>query len=265
MPPDSDGQSNSEFDARGDPAAFVRANTAVESPPLIPEIRLHLANEVVPIWEASEAALAEKDLPPPFWAFAWAGGQALARYVLDRPELVAGRRVLDFAAGSGIQGIAAAKAGARAVTASEIDPFAATAIHLNAALNQVRVEVEPRDLLDEKAASWDVVLAGDVCYERPMAERVAHWLARLAAGGTLVLLGDPGRNFLPREVLEPQTTYRVETGRELEDSDWRDTTVWRMRRASAGFAGVVLSPPVARGCLVSPSSRPLPKTAPGVN
>jgi predicted nicotinamide N-methyase len=206
----------------------VAANTAIEAPPLVPEIRLHLASEMLPFWEANEEELARQGLLAPFWAFAWAGGQALARYVLDNPDLVAGRQVLDFAAGSGLQGIAAAKAGAARVEASEIDPFAAAAIGLNAVLNGVEIEVMLEDLVDAPLA-WDVVLAGDVCYERPMAGRVAGWLARLAAGGALVLLGDPGRTYLPRGGLERLSAYGVKTSRELEDTDLRNAVVWRVR------------------------------------
>ena len=214
--------------ADADPAAFVLANTALEAPPLVPEIRLHLASEVVPLWQATEEQLTEQGLPPPYWAFAWAGGQALARYLLDHPGTVAGKRVLDFAAGSGLQGIAAARAGAAAVEAAEIDAFAAAAIRLNAALNGVEMAVTERDLIGARAGPWDVVLAGDVCYERPMAETVWAWLRALAGDGVLVLLGDPGRTYLPKSGLERVIAYAVETSRELEDSDVRNAVVWRV-------------------------------------
>ena len=180
-----------------DPADFVRRNTAIAAPPLVPEIRLHLATEVTPIWQATEQTLARSALPPPFWAFAWAGGQALARYLLDHPEAVAGRAVLDFGAGSGLVAIAAAKAGAAAVTAAEIDPFAAAAIAANAVLNGVAIEVVTTDLLDGDKRFWKLVTAGDVCYEQPMAERALHWLRVLAGRGSTVLLGDPHRAYLP--------------------------------------------------------------------
>ncbi len=209
--------------------AFVRANTAVAVPPLTPEIRLHLASEVVPLWEASEEELAAQGLPPPFWAFAWPGGQALARYILDHPQTVAGQRVLDFAAGSGLQAIAAALAGAARIEAGEIDPFAGAAIRLNAALNGVALEVMLDDLVGRDDGRWDVVLAGDVFYERPMAERVEPWLRRLAARGTLVLLGDPGRSYLPRNGLERLIAYSVKTSRDLEATDVRNTVVWRLQ------------------------------------
>lgn len=211
-----------------DPDSFVRDNTALEHPPLVPELKLHLASEVVPLWQSTEAELAESGLPPPFWAFAWAGGQALARYLLDHPETVAGRRVLDFAAGSGIQGIAALKAGAKRVEASEIDRFAAAALRLNAAANAVELEILESNVVGNEGADWEVVLAGDVCYERPMAESVIAWLRRLATGGATVLMGDPGRTYLPKEGLEKIVSYGVKTSRELEDTDLRHAVVWRV-------------------------------------
>ena len=210
--------------------AFVTANTAIETPPLTPEIKLHLASEVVPLWQATEAELEAMGLPPPYWAFAWAGGQALSRYLLDNPDVVAGKRVLDFAAGSGLQGIAAAKTGAAKVQASEIDPFALAVIGLNARLNGVEIETLEEDQIGRLDGGWEVVLAGDVCYERPMAERVFKWLTALADQGVTVLLGDPGRTYLPKQGLEKITQYAVETSRELEDTDVRRTIVWRVLR-----------------------------------
>ncbi len=215
-------------EAGRDRAAFIRANTAVEAPPLTPEIRLWLANEAIPLWEAGEAELAATGLPPPFWAFAWAGGQALARYLLDHTDEVAGKRVLDFAAGSGLQAIAAAKAGAAEVTASEVDPFATTAIRLNAALNGVEIAVVEGDVIDRERTDWDLVLAGDVFYERDLAARVEPWLRRLAGDGIRVLVGDPGRGFLPKAGLERVIAYAVKTDRALEDTDLRNAVVWRL-------------------------------------
>jgi len=206
---------------------FVRTNTAVEVPPLIPEIRLYLANEVVPLWQATEVDLDALGVPPPYWAFAWAGGQALARYVLDSPEIVAGRTVLDFASGSGLAAIAAAMAGAETVTATDIGPYASAAIGLNAALNGVSVEVATGDMIGSRGP-WDVVLAGDICYERPAAERITAWLRGLVTQDCLVLLGDPGRTYLPRQGLERLIAYGVKTSRELEDSDLRNAVVWRV-------------------------------------
>jgi predicted nicotinamide N-methyase len=211
-----------------DPAIFIRRNTAIAAPPLVPEIRLHLATEITPIWQATEETLARSALPPPFWAFAWAGGQALARYLLDYPEVVAGRSVLDFGAGSGLVAIAAAKAGAACALAAEIDHFAAAAIVANAALNEVAIAVTTTDVLDTVEPGWEVVTAGDVCYERPMADRVTAWLRVLAARGSLVLLGDPGRAYLPRQAMHARARYRVSTSRELEDRDSRDGVVWEI-------------------------------------
>jgi len=214
--------------ARRDPAAFVRANTTVETTVLVPELKLHLATTLVPLWEASEAELERQGVPPPYWAFAWAGGQALARYLLDHPALVAGRRVLDFGSGSGLQGLAAARAGAASVLSLDIDPFACAAIRLNAGLNALTLTVSDADLVGVANPGWDLVLAGDVCYERPMAERVEAWLRRLAGEGTPVLLGDPGRTYLPRQGLERLAGYAVKTTREIEDSDLRNAVVWRL-------------------------------------
>ncbi len=209
-----------------DPADLIRKNTAPEQAPLIPEITLSLATELVPLWHATEADLAALGLPPPYWAFAWAGGQAIARYILDNPEIVAGKRVLDFASGSGIVAIAAAKSGAAQVTASDIDPYAVAAIAYNAAANDVTVTAIGRDLIDERG-HWDVVLAGDICYERPLAERVEAWLRLLSESGVTVLMGDPGRTYLPKQGLEWVIRYAVKTTRELEDTDVRNAVVWQ--------------------------------------
>lgn len=211
-----------------DPALFVRSNTAIVAPPLVPEIRLHLATEITPIWQATEESLARGAVPPPFWAFAWAGGQALARYLLDRPETVAGRFVFDFGSGSGLVAIAAAKAGARSVVAAEIDHFAVAAISANASLNRVAVAVTIADPIDTADPRWEIVTAGDVCYERDMTDRLVPWLRSLAGDGCLVLLGDPGRAYLPTDGLRRLASYTVPTSRELEDSTARDGVVWRV-------------------------------------
>ncbi|HEY1432938.1 MAG TPA: 50S ribosomal protein L11 methyltransferase [Stellaceae bacterium] len=211
-----------------DPALFVRRNTAIAAPPLVPEIRLHLATEITPIWQATEESLARSAVPPPYWAFAWAGGQALARYILDYPTEVAGRFVLDFGAGSGLVAIAAAKARAAGVLATEIDHFAAAAIAMNATLNDVAVTVTMADLIDTANPRWEVIAAGDVCYEQPMAARVSRWLTALARRGSLVLLGDPGRAYLPANGLRERARYVVPTSRELEDRDTRDGVVWQV-------------------------------------
>ncbi|MDA0704631.1 MAG: 50S ribosomal protein L11 methyltransferase [Proteobacteria bacterium] len=208
--------------------AFVRKNTAVARPPLVPEIALYQATEITPIWHATESFLEELGLEPPFWAFAWAGGQALARHLLDHPDLVRGKRVLDFAAGSGLAGIAALMAGAARVEAVEIDAYAAAAIRLNAALNGVSLEISLDDIVDAPNPGWDVVLAGDVCYERAMAGRVFPWLRRLAGDGALVLMGDPNRTYLPKDGLTPIARYAVETTRAIEDTDVRNAVVWQI-------------------------------------
>jgi predicted nicotinamide N-methyase len=207
--------------------AFVRAQTALAGIPFLPEIRLHLATEVTPLWQATEATLEAPALPPPYWAFAWVGGQALARHILDHPQLVRGMRVLDFAAGSGVAGIAAALGGAAAVTASEIDPLALAALALNAAANGVELIISDEDFTNAEPGAWDVILAGDVCYERPMAERVAPWLSRAAARGITVLVGDPGRAYLPKQGLAPLARYAVPTTRELEDRENREVLIYR--------------------------------------
>ncbi|HVA14572.1 MAG TPA: methyltransferase [Stellaceae bacterium] len=208
-------------------AAFVRVNTAIETPSLVPEIKLHLASAVTPLWHATEAILAQTQLPPPYWAFAWPGGQALARHLLDHPELVAGKTVLDFGAGSGIVSIAAKKAAASRIVAAEIDRFAVAAISLNAALNDVAVDIESADAIGS-AGDWDVILVGDMCYERPLADRLVPWLRGLAARGAIVLLGDPGRAYLPEEGLSEIARYAVPTSLDLEDRTIRETAIWRL-------------------------------------
>lgn len=218
-------------DSIADRRRFIAENTAVIAPPHTPEIRLHLAVEAIELWHKTEEDLGALGLPPPFWAFAWAGGQALARYILDRPELVAGRRVFDFASGSGIVAIASAMAGAASVTASDIDVFALEAITLNAGLNGVTIETRSSDAIGRLDLAADVVLAGDVCYEQPMAGRVTDWLAALAAGGRQVLIGDPGRSYLPREQLESLAVYEIPVSRALEDSEVKRTSVWRFPAA----------------------------------
>jgi predicted nicotinamide N-methyase len=213
-----------------DRAGFIRAETRLRPVPHAPEISLHVADEATALWARTEEELGAIGLPPPFWAFAWAGGQALARYVLDHPEIITGRRVLDFASGSGLVAIAAAMAGAARVEAAEIDAFAAEAIGINAAANGVegRIDVVLADVIDEDRG-WDAVLAGDICYERSVAERVARWLKALEARGATVLIGDPGRTYLPLGDLEAIATYAVPTTRELEDLEIKKSSVWRFK------------------------------------
>jgi predicted nicotinamide N-methyase len=213
-----------------DPGPFIRAHTRLLPVPHAPEISLHVADEATALWQKTEDELGEIGLPPPFWAFAWAGGQALSRYVLDHPEVVAGRRVLDFASGSGLVAIAAIKAGALHVTASEIDGFAAEAIRINAVANGVerQIEVTLADVIDSDHG-WDTVLAGDICYQQDIALKVSAWLKRLSLRGATVLIGDPRRSYLPRTELIEIATYRVPTTRALEDAEIKTSSVWRFR------------------------------------
>ncbi|MFL5295002.1 MAG: class I SAM-dependent methyltransferase [Phenylobacterium sp.] len=208
---------------------FIAANTRLQAPPHTPEIRLHLADEITPIWQLTEEALAEIGLPPPFWAFAWAGGQALARYVLDHPDVVAGRRVLDFASGSGIVGIAAMRAGAAEAACADVDAFCGAALALNAAANGVACGYIGEDLLTAPPPAWaEVILAGDICYEKPLAERVLAWLHAARRAGAVVLIGDPGRSYFPRTGLTRLAEYQVPTTRELEDMAVKRTAVWAL-------------------------------------
>jgi len=212
------------------PADFIRANAALATPPLVPEISLYLATEVVPLWRKTEEELAEIGVPPPYWAFAWAGGQALARYVLDNPDLVRGKQVLDIGAGSGLVALAAARAGAASVLAADIDRFACAAIALNAEANAVQVAVTSDDMIGV-AGAWEVILVGDMFYERPLAGRLLAWLAALnTAESMAVLMGDPGRSYFPKQGVEKLALYQVETTRELEDREIRETGVYRLTR-----------------------------------
>jgi predicted nicotinamide N-methyase len=206
---------------------FVTENTVVAPASMVPEILLHLATEVTPLWQASEETLQTNGLPPPYWAFAWPGGQAFARLMLDKPELARGRTVLDFAAGSGIAGIAAAKSGAAKVIASEIDAFALAALRLNYGLNDVKITIFDNDLLDEPPTGWDLILAGDVCYERPMASRVLAWLDQALAAGIEVLVADPGRAYLPKSGLTELARYDIPTSLDLENRKMMTTVIYR--------------------------------------
>ncbi|MGE3831536.1 MAG: methyltransferase [Parvibaculaceae bacterium] len=211
-----------------DHSGFIRANTEILSPPLIPEIRLHLAHEALPIWQKTEEELATLGLPPPFWAFAWAGGQALARFVLDHPETVRARHVIDLASGSGLVAIAAMKAGAASVLAADIDAFALCAINLNARLNGVAIMATADDLLAASPPASDMILVGDLFYERTVAERALAWVRKAQSQGSDILIGDPGRSYLPKSALEPIAEYHVPVTRELEDSEIKHSRVWRL-------------------------------------
>jgi len=209
-----------------DHAAFIHQHTELLPVPLVPEIKLHLAHEAIPIWQKTEDELGAMGLPPPFWAFAWAGGQALARYILDNPQLVAGKHVLDLASGSGLVGIAAMKAGAASVLAADIDAFSLAAIAINAKANGCVMMSTGEDLLNSAPQNYDVILVGDVFYEQTTAARCMAFLQQSRAQ---VLIGDPGRSYLPREKLMSVAQYQVPVSRDLEDSEIKNTAVWRLR------------------------------------
>jgi predicted nicotinamide N-methyase len=213
-----------------DRVSFIRANTEVLAPPLVPEIKLHLAHELLPIWRNSEEQLGEIGLPPPFWAFAWAGGQALARHVLDHAELVQGKPVIDLACGSGLVAIAAAKAGAANVTAVDIDAFAVSAVALNAALNGCNIDAVQADRITEPPPACGAILVGDLFYEQSLSARALAWLRHAHDQGTTILIGDPGRSYLPRDALDKIAEYSVPVTRELEDAEIKRTAVWTLKR-----------------------------------
>src|SRR5262245_28737174 len=215
-----------------DRESFIRANTKLKRPPIVPEVELYLADEVMRLWGETEIRSAADaagigQLPPPYWAFAWPGGQALARYILANPEDVRDRTVLDFGAGSGLVAIAAAKAGASCVVAAETDSLALAAIDLNSQANSVFVEPIGVDVIGSNPR-WNTVLAGDMCYERPVTERLVPWLRRLVKSGVHVLLGDPGRNYFPESGVLRVATFSVPTSLDLEDREQRETSVYRL-------------------------------------
>jgi predicted nicotinamide N-methyase len=209
---------------------FIRGHTRLQRPPLVPEIELFLADEVMRLWGETEALGAANAsglgaLPPPYWAFAWPGGQALARYITDNPGEVRDRTVLDFGAGSGLVAITAAKAGASCVVAAETDLLALAAIDLNSQANGVFVEPIGVDVIGTNAR-WNTILAGDMCYERPVAERLVPWLRQLVKVGVRVLLGDPGRNYFPDRGVHKLASFAVPTTLDLEGREVRDTSVY---------------------------------------
>jgi predicted nicotinamide N-methyase len=206
--------------------AFILKNTSILKPPHVPQIELHLADEAHELWHKTEEELQETGLQPPFWAFAWAGGQGLARHILDHPQIVKGKSVLDFASGSGLVAIAAAMAGAASITANDIDPFCADAIGMNAALNEVRIDISHEDLIGQ-SINAEILLAGDIFYDRAMAAKIMPWFVDLARHGKTILIGDPGRSYLPRQHLVELSTHQVSVTRALEDQDVRKTTVWQ--------------------------------------
>jgi predicted nicotinamide N-methyase len=210
---------------------FIRDNTMVLAPPLVPELALHLAEESLPIWLKTEEELQKANVDPPYWAFAWAGGQALARYVLDHPAVVAGKRVLDLGSGSGLVAIAAHRSGAASVTGADTEPLAAAAIILNAELNGAFVTATTRDLLAQPAEDYDVILVGDLFYEAPLAKRVLAFIETAASNGAEVLAGDPRRSYFPANRFECIAEYSVPVTRQLEDAEIKKTAIWRFAGA----------------------------------
>jgi predicted nicotinamide N-methyase len=208
---------------------FIAANTKLIAPPLVPEIKLYLAEESVPIWQKTEDELGLINVPPPFWAFAWAGGQALARYILDNPEQLRGKTVLDLGTGSGLQAIAAMKAGADSVLAADIDAFSCAAASFNARANGFEIATTAENLLlAPPSANFSAVLVGDVFYEKPLAEQVTTFVKQAAALGALILIGDPSRTYFPRDAFIKVAEYLVPVTRELEDAEIKTTSVWRL-------------------------------------
>ncbi|WP_298282773.1 methyltransferase [Acidocella sp.] len=206
--------------------AFIRGHLAPGHSALVPELRLYLASEITPLWQATEGFLAAHNLAPPFWAFSWPGSEALARHITTHPALVRGLRVLDFAAGGGLAALAAARAGAAYVEAADIDPLAGAAISLNAELNNLAVTPRIADLVGHPP-EWDIILVGDVCYEAPMTAHIMPWL-RACSAKIPVIMGDPGRKYRPQSPGERLATYKVPTSRELEDGDFREVTLFRL-------------------------------------
>jgi predicted nicotinamide N-methyase len=211
-----------------DAAEFIRAQTRLAAPSAVPELQLHLATEVTPLWQSTEDQFRTGHLPPPFWAFAWPGGQGMARYILDHPEIVRGKRIVDFASGSGIVAIAAMRAGAKQALAVDIDPLALAAITLNAQANKVKIDLSDGLDLMKPYKKADLILAGDICYQQSLATSVTRWLRLCVEANVEVLLADPGRAYVPQEGLSRIGSYDIPTSRELEDQDSRHVTVWRM-------------------------------------
>jgi predicted nicotinamide N-methyase len=207
---------------------FIRTNTKLLPVPLVPEIRLHLAEESMPIWQKTEEELGRMNVPPPYWAFAWAGGQALARYILDNPFTLREHTVLDLGAGSGITAVAAMKAGGRSVLAADVDPYATAAIALNAEANGVVVDTTTADLLSSPAGAFGAMLVGDLFYERDLAGRVLAFIETAHDHGMEVLVGDPRRSHFPKERFQQIAEYSVPVTRDLEDMEIKRTAVWRL-------------------------------------
>ncbi|MDZ7823899.1 MAG: methyltransferase [Ahrensia sp.] len=208
--------------------AFIRANTRLNAVPFVPEIKLHCADEAHDLWHKTQKELDQISLEPPFWAFAWAGGQGLARYLLDNPDIVAGKRVFDFASGSGLVAIAAKMAGAHAVTANDIDPFSVAACSLNASANNVDIAIKQTDIVGQNLSGYDILLAGDVFYDQHMAKTIWPWFKQLHENGIEVIIGDPSRAYVPKNQLQKRANYHIPVMRALEDADVKNTNVWAL-------------------------------------
>ncbi len=209
-----------------DPVEFIRTQTLPLQPSILPELTLHLATEITPLWQMTEDQMQAGHLPPPFWAFAWPGGQGVARYILDHPDVVRGKRVLDFAAGGGVIALAAMKAGAAEVTAIDIDPFALHAMQLNAVLNHVSITPMHGIDMTKVPKNIDLILTGDVCYQQAMTVQIMRWLWLCVGAGIRVIMGDPGRAYVPESGLIELAAYTVPTTREVESADSRTVKVW---------------------------------------
>ncbi len=211
-----------------DPAEFIRTQTRIASPSIVPEVQLHLAAEFTPLWQMIEDRLHHAGLPPPFWAVAWPGGQGAARYILDTPDLVKGKRVIDLASGSGLIAIAAMMAGAKSALAVDIDSLAIEAIKLNAEINRVEIKTSERIDFNKPASGADLIFAGDICYQQAMSTTLMRWLRLCVEKGTPVCLSDPGRAYVPQEGLVRVASYDVPTSRDIEDKEMRTASVWKL-------------------------------------
>ena len=209
-----------------DPIAFISKGTSPTTPSILPEMQLYLATELTPLWQLTEIQINDGHLAPPFWAFAWPGGQGVARYILDNPETVRGKRVLDFAAGSGLGAIAAMKAGAKQATAVDIDYLALNSIAMNAELNKVSIDVIEYLDTDKPPKNIDLIITGDVCYQQAMAAHTMRWLWLCVASGIRVIMGDPGRAYIPTSGVKELASYTVPTSRDIESDDSRFVRVW---------------------------------------
>ena len=208
--------------------SFILENTTLTHPPLVPEIKLYLAEQSLPIWQKTQDELNEDNVPPPYWAFAWAGGQALARYLIDKPQAVRNKTVLDLGSGCGITALAARRSNAARVLASDIDQISGIAAQLNAAANNLVIDTTDQDILAQTPGDYGVLLVGDLFYERPLAERVMSYLEKAKKGGAMILAGDPQRTYFRPDRFSQLAQYQVQVSQELEDCEQKPTAVWQL-------------------------------------